>query len=79
MCGGVTTEILLQTAGIRVLFYDFISDGAVFVPVFFFFFFWCLPVFHYRDDGSLSKLCTIPSAPALQRIDDNGMLPWLGV
>lgn len=37
-----------------------------------------LPV-RCRDDGALSKLCTIRGAAALLRIDDNGMLPWLGV
>lgn len=31
------------------------------------------------DDEALSKLYTIPSASALQRIDDNGMLTRLGV
>lgn len=29
--------------------------------------------------GPYQKLRTIPSAPALLRIDVNGMLPWLGV
>ena len=35
-------------------------------------------VLYWGADSALSKPGTIPSAPALLRIDVNGMLPWLG-
>lgn len=60
--------------GISILFYSY-----RFLIYLFEFYFVACQCFIIEMTGPHQSPVQIPRAPALQRIDDNGMLPWLGV